>query len=115
MSKRDPFLPLRHMLDHAREARDLVRDKTFEELQADRVMALALTRLLEIVGEAASRVPSEVREQHPEIEWRDIVGLRNRVIHGYDAVDLAVVWRILEADVPLLIDRLEQIISRTPH
>jgi len=88
MSKRSSDIRLRHMLDHAREAIVLAEDKTREDLDLDRLLELALVRLLEIVGEAASRVPQEECVKYPEIPWAQIVGLRNRLIHGYDAVDL---------------------------
>ena len=74
-------------------------------------MRLALVRLLEVVGEAASRVPVDFRDEHPEIPWIGVVGLRNRLIHGYDDVDYDVVWKILTEDIPAFVTELEQTIS----
>ncbi len=85
-SRRDR-VRLDHMLDHAREAITLTRGKTRADLDSDRLLSLALVRLLEIVGEAAGRVSKEECALHPEIPWPQIIGLRNRLIHGYDAVD----------------------------
>ena len=82
MSRRDDSVSLRHMLDHAREATQLVRDRSRPDLDADRTLALALTRLMEIISEAAKRVTEPTREKHPQVPWRLIVGMRNRVIHG---------------------------------
>jgi uncharacterized protein with HEPN domain len=110
MSRRDD-VSLRHMLDHAREASALVRGKTRADLDADRVLSLALVRLLEIVGEAANRVPADVRSQHPNVPWAAIVGLRNRLIHGYDSIDFDILWQILTQDLPSLITTLEDIVS----
>jgi len=78
------------MLEHAREAMQLVAGRNRSDLDTDRVLSLALVRLLEIVGEAATRVSSEARARHPAIPWSEIVSLRNRLIHGYDAVDMDV-------------------------
>jgi uncharacterized protein with HEPN domain len=78
---------LEHMLKHAREAITLTRGKTRAGLDNDRLLSLALVRLLEIVGEAAGRVSEAECALHPEIPWPQIIGLRNRLIHGYDAVD----------------------------
>jgi uncharacterized protein with HEPN domain len=78
---------LSHMLDHAREVIVLSEGRSRSDLDTDRLLNLALVRLLEIVGEAANRVPPEERQQHPEIPWPQIISLRNRLIHGYDAVD----------------------------
>lgn len=64
--------------------------------------------LLEIIGEAASRVPAEQRLQHPDIPWPEIVGLRNRLIHGYDSVDFEILWQIVSDDLPPLIAALEK-------
>jgi len=99
------------MLDHAKEAVSFARGRTRADLDADRLLNLALTRLLEITVEAASRVPEDVRERHPEIPWPQIVGLRNRLIHGYDSVDLNVLWQIVTSDLPPLIVSLESIIN----
>ena len=109
--RRDESTRLRHMLDHAREAESLVRTRRRADLDDDRILGLALVRLLEIVGEAAGRVPSEFREEHAEIPWPQIVSLRNRLIHGYDSVDMDVVWRILRDDLPPLIQRLESLLT----
>jgi uncharacterized protein with HEPN domain len=69
---------------------------------------LSLVRLLEIVGEAASRMPLEERIRYPDIPWAEIVGLRNRLIHGYDSVDFDILWQILSKDLPPLIEALEK-------
>ena len=110
MSRHDPAARLRHMLDHAREAVAMVRGKTRADLDIDRQLNLALVRLLEIIGEAASRVPESERPSDPSIPWTQIVSLRNRLIHGYDAVDLDVLWQILTHDLPPLIEALEKIL-----
>jgi uncharacterized protein with HEPN domain len=99
------------MLDHAREAAAFAHGKNRADLDADRLLNLALVRLLEIVGEAAARVPEDVRAQHPEIPWAQIVGLRNRLIHGYDAVDLDILWEIVSDDLPPLVANLEHLVT----
>lgn len=83
MPRHDTILRLRHMLDHAKEAVTTAQGKTRTDLDTDRLLNLGLVRLLEIIGEAASRVPKEERELYPDIPWSEIVGLRNRLIHGY--------------------------------
>jgi uncharacterized protein with HEPN domain len=110
MTKRSRDIRLRHMLDHAREAVALAGGKTRQDLDNDRLLELALVRLLEIVGEAASRVPREEWTKYPEIPWHEIVGLRNRLIHGYDAVDLDILWQIIVHDLPPLVAALEAIV-----
>lgn len=111
MSRRESAIPLRHMLDHAREARSMVEGKTRTDLDKDRMLNLSLVRLLEIVGEAANRTTKEERKKYSQIPWSKIVGLRNRLIHGYDLVDFDVLWQIINDDLRPLIEQLEQILK----
>ena len=87
MSRHDDQVSFKDMLSHAREAVDLLGDSSREDLARGRVMQLALTRLVEIVGEAANRVSSAAQQKHPEVPWSQIVGMRNRLVHGYDVID----------------------------
>ena len=96
------------MLDHAREASSLVQSRTREDLDADRQLNLAIVRLLEIIGEAAARVPEEERTRFAGIPWLQIISLRNRLIHGYDDVDPDIIWNILTVDLPPLIEILNK-------
>jgi uncharacterized protein with HEPN domain len=111
MSRREGDMRLRHMLDHAREAVAMTSGRTRGELDTDRQLNLSLVRLLEIVGEAAGRVSAEERGRHPDIPWPEIVGLRNRLIHGYDSVDFDILWQIVSDDLPALIAVLEKAIE----
>jgi uncharacterized protein with HEPN domain len=113
MTRADDTTRLRHMLDHSREAAAMAQGRVREDLNADRQFNLALTRLMEIIGEAANRVSEETRNRHPQIAWAQIVGFRNRLIHGYDKVDFDILWLIIENDLPPLIEQLEQILGGT--
>ncbi|HEX5482762.1 MAG TPA: HepT-like ribonuclease domain-containing protein [Terriglobia bacterium] len=95
------------MLDYAREAVEMARGRNCCDLDTDRQLSLALVRLLEVIGEAANRVPPEKRIAIPEVPWSQIVGLRNRLIHGYDEVDFDILWKIVTRDLPALIEVLE--------
>lgn len=103
MTQHDDAVSLRQMLDHSLEAVELVRERSRADLDRDRVLELALIRLVEIVGEAANRVSLRCQEQHPEVAWREIIGLRNRLIHGYDSINHDMLWRILTGDFPGLV------------
>ena len=110
MTKHDTSAYFRHMLTHAQELAALTRGKTRADLDSDRLLNLALVRLLEIIGEAANRIPIREQERHPQIPWAQIVGLRNRLIHGYDSVDFDILWQIVTYDIPSLIAVLETIV-----
>jgi uncharacterized protein with HEPN domain len=108
MSRRDDTVPMRHMLDHAREIAAMVGERTRRDLETDRTLQLALTRLIEIIGKAANRVTPAGYERYPGIPWLKVIGARNRIIHGYDVVDYNIVWDIATVEVPALITALEQ-------
>jgi uncharacterized protein with HEPN domain len=111
MAKHEHAIILRQMRDHGREALSLVKGKTRGDLEADRLLNLSTIRLLEILGEAANRVPAEIRANYPDIPWQQLIGLRNRLIHAYNHVDLDIIWQILTKDLPGLVDRLEKIVG----
>jgi len=102
---------LRQMLDHCREAVALVAGRSLESVAADRVLGLALVRLLEVVGEAAGRVSPETRARNRSIPWPQTVSMRNRLIHGYDSVDMGIVWQVIQHDLPPVIGQLERLLS----
>lgn len=106
---KDDLVRLRHMLDSSMEAVELIRGKSRADLDTNRVISLALVRLLEIVGEAANKVTIATRLQYPNIPWSQIVSLRNRLIHGYDTINLDILWKILSEDLPALITELDRI------
>jgi len=91
MSMRSDRITMLDMLSHAREAVDLLGDRNRAALERDRVLQLALTRLVEIIGEAANRVSAETQRQHPDIPWPAIIGMRNRLIHGTDTMSLTTI------------------------
>ena len=99
------------MLDHALEAVAMIEGKTRADLDEDRQLNLALVRLLEIIGEAATRIPKEDQARFTDISWPEIVSLRNRLIHGYDTVDFDIVWQIIKQDLPGLIESLKKILG----
>jgi uncharacterized protein with HEPN domain len=111
MSLVDPRIALEQMRSHAQEAVALLRGKTQRDLHADRTLSLAILRLLEIVGEAANRVPPDRRAQYPAIPWSQIIALRNRLIHAYDQVDLEIVWTVVHQDLPALVRSLGAILG----
>jgi uncharacterized protein with HEPN domain len=87
----------------------LAQGRTREDLDDDRLYNLAMTRLLEIIGEAANRVSDDVQAQYPELPWLQMVGLRNRLMDGYDNVDFDILFTILQINLPELIAKLEKI------
>ena len=72
---------------------------------------MSLVRLLEIIGEAAKGITAEFRQEHSELPWRSMVGMRDRLIHGYFDINLDIVWKTVINDLPPLINKLEKIVT----
>lgn len=100
MSRRDPRVRLLHMREYAQKAVAMAQGHTVADLESDEKLRLALTHLVELVGEAASQVPFDYQEQYPQIPWPKVVGMRNRLIHGYDFVDNDILSAPLQAVFP---------------
>ena len=110
----EDIVRLEHMLQAAKKAVAFCRDKTRRDLDRDELLALAMVRLVEIVGEAARGVSEETRGELAAIPWRQVIGTRDRLIHGYGQVDLDMVWSIIADDLPVLIRFLEIAWIREP-
>jgi uncharacterized protein with HEPN domain len=103
---------LQHMNDAAREAVSFLEGRSRNDLDNDRMLVLSLVKLIEIIGEAASRVTDITRQQYANIPWVNIIAMRNRLIHAYYDVDLNILWGTVTEDLPPLISALEEILSR---
>ncbi len=102
---------LRDMLDHARHAAAAVTGRKRSDLDSDFVLAAALERFIEVIGEAASKVSTTTRESTPQIPWREIIGMRNRLVHGYASVDHDIVWDVVSGDLGKIMQMLELLLS----
>ena len=109
--RKDDEARLRHMLDAAREAQSFVRGKSRKDLDANRMLILALVKDIEIMGEAATQVTREIQRSNPEIPWPDIIGMRHRLIHAYFEINLDILWQTVMTDLPPLIAALERTLA----
>jgi uncharacterized protein with HEPN domain len=111
MSFIDDSARLRHMIDAAEKSRAFIANHTRADLETDEMLRLTLMKLMEIVGEAASRTSPELRTQYPNVSWRQVVSMRNRLTHGYFEVNLDILWNVLQNDIPPLITALRSILE----
>jgi uncharacterized protein with HEPN domain len=109
MRPREDLILISDMLDYARRAVAAVEGKTQADLDSDNVLCGALERFVEVVGEAASRLSQTTRDSTSEIPWHEIIAMRNRLVHGYFAVDLDILWMVVGEDLPKLIRMLEEL------
>ena len=114
MAKGDDLKRIRDKLEYARKAERHSRGRTRADLDNDELFALGMVRIVEVIGEAAARVSDETRSRYPQIPWPQIAGMRNRLVHGYDKVDLDVLWQTLTREVSPLIAALEQVLPPQP-
>ena len=98
------------ILNAARRSQEFISGLTWEDFENSRLHQDAVMRTLEIIGEAASKISQETRNAHPEIQWKDIIGMRNRLIHEYFRIDLEKVWDAVKNDIPDLIEKIEPIV-----
>ena len=102
-----------HLLDMllaGRDALSFTEGLSFEDLTRDRRTQLSVRKSVEIVGEAAAQVSKDTRRVHVDIPWREIVGMRNRLVHVYFDINLPPIWDTVRHDLPALIDRLEPLV-----
>jgi uncharacterized protein with HEPN domain len=109
-SRRDVVDRLLDIRDAALTAQRFAQGLQHETFRDDEKTVYAVVRALEIIGEAAKGIPQTVRLQAPEIPWRDMCGIRDKVIHDYSNVDLEIVWRTIVEDLPTLVVQIDELI-----
>jgi uncharacterized protein with HEPN domain len=97
-----------------RRLRRFVTGRTPEDLDRDDLLLYAVLHAIALIGEAATRRSFEFRQDHPDIPWREIIGTRNRIIHGYDTVRIDIIWDIAAAKADLLLEQLEPLLPPEP-
>ena len=91
---------LADIIDAIRKIEKYTKNLSYEKFAADELILDGIVRNLEIIGEAAKRLPEEFRSRHTNIEWNKITGMRNRIVHEYFGVDLDLIWQIINNDLP---------------
>lgn len=110
---RDPAY-LWDMREAAMDGLQMAEGMTYERFERGKLEQYALAKAVEVVGEAASRVSRTLRDAHPEIPWSDIVGMRNRLVHDYQNIDLEVLWSVVTTELRPLVERLSSLIPEPP-
>ena len=98
------------MLLAARDAVEFARGLTYAEFKCSRLHQNAIVKSVEVIGEAVSRLSLELKDAHSEIAWREIVGMRNRLVHVYFDIDVGLVWDTVQNDLPVLIAQIEPLV-----
>jgi len=105
---------LRDMLEAAQKVIRYTGEREMPAFVADEMAYDATLRNLEVLGEAAKSIPEEIRQRHPEVDWRGVAGLRDILAHAYFALDNETLWKIVQGDVPRLLDLLREVERKLP-
>ena len=111
MSKHDPRVTLQQIAKHALHPQELCSQYTFTGILTDWQRRAAFERVMEVLGEAVKRLPPELTARYPTVDWRGIAGMRDRVSHGYDAIDYGLLWQAVETRVPGLLTTVDQMLN----
>jgi len=110
MSQKDDAVYLGHMPDMGRKIAERTQGLTRERFAASEDLRLALAHLVQVIGEAARRVSDEGCRAHPEIPWRQIMGMRHKIVHDYMDIKESILWEVVTRDMPPLLAALEKIV-----
>jgi uncharacterized protein with HEPN domain len=97
---KDDSVYLRHILDEIAFLERIAKDRTLNDLINDDYFSHAVRSAIEVIGEAANNVPESVKVEYPDLPWKEMAALRNRIIHGYFRIDYSIVWNVIVNDLP---------------
>jgi uncharacterized protein with HEPN domain len=108
--KRDFLDYVEDIVNAMRSASTFIEGMTFRQFQRDQKTVFAAVRALEIIGEAVKKIPGPVRDRYPEIPWKDMAGMRDKLIHEYFGVNLPTLWNTIKKEIPKLEPQFERIL-----
>jgi len=111
MSANDNLSRLKHIVDACQEALSFIDGCNQADVNTNRMLALSLVKELEIIGEAANNISKDCQERYPQVSWKQIVSMRNRLVHAYFGINYDIVWKTVSESLPILLMQIEYIIE----
>lgn len=112
MKKRDYRDYLQDILSSINDIVSFTENMTFDSFKEDKKTMYAVTRCIEVLGEAAKKIPKSIRDKYPSVPWKEMVGMRNKMIHEYFGVDVKILWQTVKGDIPSLKPLIQEIVGR---
>jgi len=109
--KKDPLVFVEHILQQINDVKEFAKGLSRENLEKDIKTQKAIVRSIEIMGEAVRNLSKKFREEHPEVEWKKMVGMRDMIVHEYFELNLGYVWDVIRKDLPVLKKQVEKILE----
>ncbi len=108
MSERDFKIYITDIIENMQKAEEFIKDISYEEFAADEKTHYAVIRCIEIIGEAAKHIPDEIRNKYPNVPWKDMAGMRDKITHFYFGINLEKVWLVVINDIVQLKPLIKQ-------
>jgi len=99
------------ILDSINDIENFIKGMNFNDFKNDRKTINAVIRSIEVIGEASKKIPKSIRERHPDIPWKKIAGMRDKLIHEYFGIDLEILWKVAKEEIKKLEPGIKQILS----
>lgn len=111
MQKQHDLASLKDIFIAAKEAMSFIKGVSENNFRSDSLRKSAVIRQLEVIGEASKRISDEFKDKNPGLPWQEMMGMRDKLIHGYDDIDLTIVWRVVYIELPKLVKQIKQILE----
>jgi|SRR3989344_9092303 len=109
--KRDYKLFVKDIIEAMEAIEEFVGNMTLDELKADEKTSSAVIRKFEVIGEAAKNIPGKIKEKHNDVQWKSMIGMRDRLVHAYFGIDYNLVWAAIKIEIPKLKLKIKKIVS----